>query len=748
MRQNPPPAPEIARALLLPAAFRTAYIWEFVQRAPAVRYEFVILLMEESPEMKRFLAILLTFAFVFSTLATADEGMWLYNAPPKDKIKAKYGFELTQVWLDHVRLSSVRFNNGGSGSFVSPDGLTFTNHHVGAGCVQQLSTEGHDYIKTGFYAKTQAEEAKCPNLELNQLVGIEDVTDKVNAGVKPEMSAAEAGQAQRASMSQVEKNCATSTGLRCDVVIFYSGQVYNLYKYKKYTDVRLVFAPEFDIAFFGGDPDNFTYPRYDLDITFFRVYENDKPAHLDNYLKWSPTGVRDNELIFVSGHPGNTGRLLTMAQLDFLREVQYPMTLKLIARRVALLQDFSKHSEENARIAKEDIFGLQNSQKAIAGYQSGLLDKAIMDQKAADEGKLHASFKADPQNAGAPDPWEEIAQAIKTQQTIYLNLSYLERMRGFSSRLAQTARILVRAAAEKPRPNPDRLREFRDSALPSLEQQLFSTEPIYKNLDTTLLADSLSEMQDALGQVNPDVQRVLQGKSPADAAKELISNTKLDDVAVRKHLYEGGQAAIDASTDPLIVAMRAIDPDARAARKEFEDKVDSVVRRDGTAIAKARFAQSGFTQPPDATFTLRLSYGAVKGYQENGKAIPFATNVGGAYEHAAEHGSQPPYNLPESWIKSKDKLDLNTPLNFVSTADIIGGNSGSPTVNKKGEVVGIIFDSNIESLPWNFAYSDLQGRAVSVDSRGIQEALRKVYGATTLADELMGTKAEGAKAGK
>jgi len=698
--------------------------------------------------MKRVFTVLLAFICIYSTLATADEGMWLYNAPPKDRIKAKYGFQLTQQWLDHVRLSSVRFNNGGSGSFVSPDGLTFTNHHVGARCVEQLSTEGHDYIKTGFYAKTEAEEAKCPNLELNQLVGIEDVTDKINAGVKPEMSAPDAAQAQRAAMSQVEKDCTTATGLRCDVVIFYSGQVYNLYKYKKYTDVRLVFAPEFGIAFFGGDPDNFTYPRYDLDITFFRVYENDKPAHLDHYLSWSRTGVKDGDLIFVSGHPGNTGRQLTMAQLEFLRDVQYPINLKLFQRRIALLQDFSKQSEENARIAKEDIFSLQNSQKAVTGYQAGLLDKSIMDVKAADEAKLRAAFKADPKNAGAPDPWDEIAQAIKLQQSIYNDLTYLERTRGLYSHLAQTARTLVRAAAEKPKPNQERMREFRESNLASLEQQLFSTEPVYKSLDTVLLADSLSDMQDAMGKDNPDVQKVLQGKAPSDAAKDLIANTKLDDVAVRKQLYEGGQAAIDASTDPLIVAMRAVDPTARVARKQFEDKVDSVVRRDGTLIAKARFALSGFNQPPDATFTLRLSYGSVKGYRENGKPIPFDTTISGAFEHAAEHNNQSPYSLPESWTKSKAKLDLKTPLNFVSTADIIGGNSGSPTVNQKGEVVGIIFDGNIESLPWNFAFSDVQARAVSVDSRGIQEALRKIYGATTLADELLGTKAEGTKAGK
>ena len=703
--------------------------------------------------MKRLAAILLACTFLFSVFvlsipATADEGMWLYNEPPKDKIKAKYGFELTQEWLDHVRLSSVRFNNGGSGSFVSADGLTFTNHHVGAACVQQLSTQGRDYIKTGFYAKTQAEEAKCPDFELNELVGIEDVTEKINAGVKPGMSAAEAGQAQRAAMSQVEKDCTTTTGLRCDVVTFYSGEVYNLYKYKKYTDVRLVFAPEFDIAFFGGDPDNFTYPRYDLDITFFRVYENDKPAHLDHYLNWSQAGVKDGDLIFVSGHPGSTGRMLTMAQLYFLRDVQYPMVLKMLERRIAILEDFSKQSEENARIAKEDIFGMQNSFKAITGYQSGLLDKSIMNTKAADEAKLQAAFKADPKNASAGDPWQEIAQAINKEQTIYANLMYLDRLRGFNSQLARYARLLVRAGEERPKPNQDRMREFRDSALPSLEQQLFSTEPIYKNLETTLLADSLSEMRSILGSNSPDVQKVLQGKTPAEAAKELIANTKLEDVAVRKQLYEGGKTAVDASTDPLIVAMRAIDADARAARRDFEDNVDSVLRRDGTLIAQARFAQNGFSQPPDATFTLRLSYGAVKGYQEDGKSIPFETNMGGAYEHSAAHDGKSPYNLPESWMKAKSNLDLKTPLNFVSTADIIGGNSGSPTVNKKGEVVGIIFDGNIESLTWNFAYSDVQGRAVSVDSRGIQEALRKIYGATALANELMGTKAAGASAGK
>jgi hypothetical protein len=666
--------------------------------------------------------------------------MWLYNAFPKGKVKTKYGFEPTQEWLDHVRLSSVRFNNGGSGSFVSADGLTFTNHHVGALCVQQISTGGHDYIKEGYYAKTPAEEAKCPDLELNQLVGIEDVTAKVKDAVKPEMSIADAGRAQRAAMAQIEKDCSAVSGLRCDVVTFYSGEVYNLYKYKKYTDVRLVFAPEFDAAFFGGDPDNFTYPRYDLDITFFRVYENDKPAHIEHYLHWSKDGVKDNDLIFVSGHPGSTGRLRTVAQLEFLKDLDYPARLETYKRRIALLQNFSARSDENARIAKEDIFGYQNSFKAITGYLEGLNDE-VMSAKKAEEVKLQASFQADPKNKNA-NPWDEIVGTVKFQREIYQPYSYLERMRGFNSELANFARWIVRATEEKTKPNDLRLREYRDSALPSLEQEMFSTAPIYNSLETVTLADSLAQMRDALGADNPTVQKGLNGKSPEDAAKDLIDNTKLAEVAVRKQLYEGRTAAVQASTDPLIVLMRAIDPEARAVRQQYDDKVDAVERRDGAAIAKARFATSGFNQPPDATFTLRLSYGAVKGYEENGKKIPYFTTMAGAFEHAAAHDNKPPYQLPASWMNAKSKLKLSTPLNYVSTADIIGGNSGSPTVNTKGEVVGIIFDGNIQSLAWNFAYNDKQARAVHVDSRGIQEALRTIYSATALADELAGSKGE------
>ncbi|MBI2677809.1 MAG: S46 family peptidase [Candidatus Koribacter versatilis] len=695
------------------------------------------------------LAALLCLVALFALSAPADEGMWLFNVPPKDKIQKKYGFTLTQPWLDHLRMGSVRFNNGGSGSFVSPDGLAFTNHHVGADCLSKASTEGKDYIKTGFYAKTQAEEVKCPDLELNQLLDITDVTAKVNAGAKPGMSTADLAKAQRAAMAAIESECADpKQNIRCDVVTFYSGGMFHLYKYKKFTDVRIAFAPEFGIAFFGGDPDNFEYPRYDLDITFFRVYENDKPVHLDHYLKWSTAGVKDGELVFVSGHPGSTGRLNTTAQLEFLRDVSYPWRLDLYQRLIPKLKAFAAKADENRRIAQEDIFGFENSQKAIKGYQSGLTDPTAMSRKTDAEKKMRASIDADPkEKAEFGGAWDDIAKAMQVQRDIFFQLQYIERGSGFRSELSGKARDLVRLAAEKQKPNAERLREYRESALPSLEQELLSTAPIYKALDVVTMSDALADMAQRLGPNDPTVKRALNGKSPDEAAAFYINGSHLDDPAVRKQLYEGGAAAIARSDDPLIALWRDIDPAARAARKRYDDEVDAVVRRNGALISKARFTSGGAGLYPDATFTLRLSYGAVKGFVEDGRGdvakkgerVPYFTTIAGAYKHAAAHGNKDPYMLPDSWMKAKaeKKIKEATPLNFISTPDIIGGNSGSPVVNRAGEVVGIIFDGNIQSLPWNFQYEDQIGRSVSVDSRGIIEALRNVYGAEALANELL-----------
>ena len=666
----------------------------------------------------------------------ADEGMWLFNAFPNDKVQAKYGFAPDQAWLDHVRLSSARAPNGSS-SFVSPDGLIFTNHHIAQECIHDLSTSGKDYMKMGYYAPTHADEAKCPGMEFVVLEDISDVTAKVNAVVKPGMSAADAGKAQRQEIGALEKQC-SGGDIRCDVVTFYSGAMYNLYKYKKYDDIRLVFAPEFDIAFFGGDPDNFEYPRYDLDISFFRAYENGQPAQIHDYLKWSPNGASDGELVFVSGHPGRTGRLLTMDQLTFLRDYQFPLQLRSYTRRVDVLQKFGAQSAENEREAQSDVFGLQNSFKAVTGYEDGLKDKDVMATKAADEKSLQEFVESNPQRKQEfGDPWAQIGKAVNVQKETYKQLLYVDSMGGFRGDLAGYARLIVRAAYEKQMPSDQRMHNYQDSQLPTLEQRLFSAAPIYKSLDQVLLTESLGEMRDELGAGNPDVQKALAGKSPDERAKELIQGTKLEDVAVRKQLYQGGAAAVEASTDPLIVLMRQIEPDAAAIHNRDEDQVQAVLRQSGGDIGKALFAQKGLSVPPDATFTLRLSYGSVEGYKLNGKNVPWFTTMGGTYQHAAAHGSKPPYQLPESWLKSKSAINLQTVYDTVSTPDIIGGNSGSPVINKAGEVVGIIFDGNIESLVWNFAYSDKVARAVEVDTRSITESLRNIYHADGLLNELM-----------
>ena len=683
------------------------------------------------------IALLLSLAMLIGIAATAfaDEGMWLYERFPSDKVKQKYGWAPDQKWLDHVRLSSVRM--GASASFVSPNGLVFTNHHVGAGCVHDISTAQHDYMKEGFYAGAQANEPKCPGLQVSVLTDIKDITSDVQSAGKG-LSEAEAGTAQRQLMSKLEKDCSDqAAGIRCETVTLYSGGMYHLYKYKVYKDVRLVMAPEFDAAFFGGDPDNFTYPRYDLDITFFRIYEDDKPIHTDNYLPFSTTGVKEGDLVFVSGNPGSTGRLLTYAQMEYLRDVAYPARLKSLKHGIDSLLAFSKESPENDRAAERVLFGYQNSYKAITGYQSGLLDKKLMAGKLADEKKFRALVAKNPQEKDAAAAFDAIAQAVDFQRKNFLQTTYVENP--LSGRLGSYARALVRVAAEREKPNEQRLRGFQDQQLPGMQAMLLSTAPIYKPLETLQLANSLTDLQEALGANDPFVKTVLNGKLPKDRAAELINGTKLDDVNVRKELWDGGSKAIDASTDPLVVLAKQIDPQSRAVRKAYEDNVDAVVRKNGATIAKAQFAIYGEKTAPDATGTLRLNYGVVKGYTLNGKKIPYFTTFAGAFEHEKANGAKPPYVLPASYHKAKDAgtLKLDTPLDTVNTADSIGGNSGSPTVNKQGEVVGILFDGNIESLPWNFFYDDKVGRTVLTDSRGIIEAIQHIYNAQPLADELL-----------
>jgi hypothetical protein len=670
----------------------------------------------------------------------ADEGMWLFTNPPKKILKEKYGFESTPEWLDHVQKSSVRFNSGGSGSFVSPNGLVMTNHHVGADALQKFGDATHNYLKDGFYAKSNDEEKKCLDLELNVLMNIVDVTDRVNAAVKPDMKPAEAFAARRQVIADISKESTEKTGLRSDVVTLYQGGQYHLYQFKKYTDVRLVFAPEQQIAFYGGDPDNFEYPRFDFDICLFRVYEDGKPAKIDNYLKWSSHGAEDGELIFVSGHPGRTNRLNTVAELEYLRDQQMPRTLQMLNRMEVMLMSYSGRSEENARRARELLFGAQNSRKARLGGLEGLQDPTLMANKKKAEAALREAAAKDPKLKDVLTAWERIEKANKVANDNNKEMNMLENGRAFNSTLFGIARELVRAAEEKAKPNGQRLREFSDANLASLEFQLFSEEPLYDDFEQLKLANSLSLLSETLGGNSPIVQKILAGKSPKERATELISGSKLKSVELRKKLYEGGKDAIAASDDPMIVLARLIDPESRAIRKIFETEVEEVKRQAYAAIAKAKFAIEGTGTYPDATFTLRLSFGTVKGYKENGQSVPFETTFAGLYERAAEHKNKEPFDLPARWEKRKDKLDLKTPFNFVCTADIIGGNSGSPVINKNGEVVGLIFDGNIQSLVLDYAYTETEARAVAVHSAGIIEALRKVYDADDLADELTGKK--------
>jgi hypothetical protein len=669
----------------------------------------------------------------------SDEGMWLYNDPPLRLLKDKYGFEPTEAWLEHVAKSSVRFNSGGSGSFVSEDGLIITNDHIGADALQKLSNAQHDYYRDGFHARTREEEKRCLDLELNVLISIEDVTDRVNAAVKPGMNAEEAFGARRAVMAEIEKESLEKTGLRSDVVTLYQGGKYHLYRYKKYTDVRSVFAPESQTAFFGGDPDNFEYPRFDLDICLFRAYENGKPARVEHYLKWSPRGVSEGDLVFVSGHPGDTSRQLTVAELEYLRDQGYPYSLQRMYDLEVMLLAYSSRSDENARRAKDTLFGVQNSRKAQEGMFAGLLGPQLMAQKQIAEERLRAAVAQDPNAKEALSSWERIAEAEQLIAQNVLRYDLLEEASGFDSTLFEIGRTIVRAVEEKSKPGGERLREFRDSNLESLEFQLFSEEPLYDDFEQVKLADSLTWLFGQLGYSNPLVQRVLAGKSPRSRAAELVSGTKLKDVAVRKRLYAGTMAEVEAAHDPMIELARLIDSEARAVRKILEAQHE-VARQAHGRIAEAMFALEKGGSYPDATFTLRLALGIVKGYEEDGQRIPFQTTFAGLYERAAAHHQKPPFDLPQRWIDRKDKLDLSTPLNFVSTADITGGNSGSPVVNRQGEFVGIIFDGNLQSLVLDFFYIEVQARAISVNSQAIIEALRKVYDASELADELVGEK--------
>lgn len=669
--------------------------------------------------------------------AYSDEGMWLLNDPPRERLKEKYGFELTDTWLEHARLASVRFNNGGSGSIISPNGLLITNHHIGADSLQKLSTPDRDLFRDGFYAKTQADELKCQDLELNVLQSIEDVTERVNAAVKPEMKPADAFAARRATMSAIEKESLDKTGLRSDVVTLYQGGAYHLYRYKKYTDVRLVFAPEAAIAHFGGDVDNFEFPRFCLDIAFFRAYEDGKPVQAKHWLKFSPEGATEGDLVFVTGHPGTTNRLETLDKLIHRRDVTLPFTLARLRAMEAALTQYGERGSENRRQATKDLQRIANSRKAFAGQYQGLLDPQVLKRKTQNDQAVF-QYERSPGSERLERAYVEavrrIAEIQKTYGTFERPHNLVETGTAIPSALFSHARHILRLTAELQKPNGERLREYRDSNLESLKLELFSPAPIYPELERTKLLTGITFLAEQLGGEHPLVKKVLD-KSPAKRVDELLA-TKLFDPAERKRLVDGGVKAVEASTDPMIDFARFIDTDARALRKRFEDEVEEPERQAYAEIAKVRFAVLGKSIPPDATFTLRLAYGVVKGYEAEGQTVLFATMFAGLYDRAEKQQFKEPFEVPKRWLDGKNKLDLMTPFDFASTADTIGGNSGSPVLNRAGEFVGINFDRNRFGLVRNFVYTEEQARHISVHSRGILEALRKLYECPGLLKEL------------
>ena len=657
--------------------------------------------------------------------------MWTFDAPPLDYWEARYGFRPDQAWLDNLRLAAVRLP-GCSSSFVSEDGLVLTNHHCVRGCISQVSPQETNYLRTGFVAETRDQEVRCPGTYVDQLVSIEDVTARVQGAVTATVAAEQVTQ-RNAATAALQTECEAASGNRCQVVAFYNGGMYSLYQYRRYDDVRLVFAPELEKAAFGGDPDNFTYPRFDLDAAFLRAYENGEPVRPAHFLRWSEAGAVEDEAVFVVGNPGSTGRLLTMAQMEYLRDVSYPASLADFQRRLDLLRALSAESADAARRHENTILGIENSQKATKGYLTGLLDAGIMARKAAFEGDFRARIAADGDlKARYGLAWDEIARA-QAELATFATQNRHYALGG--SALAGRALTLLRVAEQAVLPVERRLPGWNDAALERTRQSLLRAQPVDVTLETRQLAMWLAVAQEELGERDLLVRALLAGRSPDAAAQALVSASTLGDPAAVRTLVEGGASAIAASTDPFLVAVSQFVSVADGFVRGAAD-LNAVVSANTAKLGQAIFAAYGTALPPDATFTLRISDGVVKGFPYNGTIAPYKTSFYGLYARNAEFDDRPPFQLPETWKKAESSLDLKTPMNFVSTNDIIGGNSGSPVVNRAGEVVGVVFDGNIEMLPNRFIFTDEVSRCVSVHSMAIIEALRRVYDATHIADEL------------
>jgi hypothetical protein len=676
--------------------------------------------------------LLLVLACVSALPTFADEGMWTFDNFPSNTIKQRYGTDITPAWLDHVRLSTIRLTNC-TASFVSPEGLILTNHHCVESCLAELSSKDKSLVELGFAAADRNAEQRCPAQLADVLVGTEDVTDAISKAISG-LSDTAANDARKRTLTTLEQACEQASAksksgkLRCQAATLYQGGQYFLYKYKRYDDVRMVFAPEADIASFGGDPDNFQFPRWSLDFSMLRAYENDKPAATPHYLQINFNGPAVNQLVFVAGHPGSTARLQTRAQLEFDRDMPLPITLMRAAELRGRFIQFGTSNPADDRIVQAPLNSLQNAIKVRRKELDALNDGSLLAGKSQAEERLRASA-----HIAGTDPWHEIESASARERALYLQYTFLESGAGFNSGLFRDARLLVRGADERTKRNVDRLREFTDASLPLIQRELYTRVPVYQELEVLTLSFSLERMREWLGPDHPVVRKLLSKESPAALATRLIAETKIDDAEVRKQLWQGGKAAMDASLDPMIEFARAIDADARSIRKRFEDEVEAPTAAAAQRIAAARFKVYGTNVYPDATFTLRLNYGTVQGWVEGGTPVEPFTHLDRAFERAT--GSSP-FNIPASWTRVKDKLDMRTPFCISTNNDIVGGNSGSPLIDVDGRIVGLMFDGNIHSIAGRYWFDAADNRAIALHPAIIREALDKVYGARFLLTEL------------
>ena len=663
--------------------------------------------------------------------------MWTFDVPPLEYWAARYSFRPTADWLEHVRLSSVR-QPGCSASFVSGDGLVMTNHHCARGCIEGVTREGEDFIENGFYAGSRAGERRCPNFWLDQLLSIRDVTDSVTSAVPGGATPTQAAEARAAAITDIQDRCsATAAHLNCQVVTMYRGGQYKLYTFRRYDDVRLVFAPDGPAAFFGGDPDNFTYPRYDMDISFYRAYENGAPVKADHHFTWSAKGSAEGDLVFVVGNPGSTGRLNTVAQMEYLRDVQYPATLEVYARQIPILHELANADPVRARALRNRIFGLENSQKAVTGYRAGLIDPNLMTWKRKWEGDFKAKVQADPAlKARYGTAWDEVETINRELASLDVRRRY-HSFNAYGSRLLTVAGLLVRAPAELKKPNGERMGVFREESKSQLNR--FLGAPTDTLMERRMLTAWLQAMEKELPADDPVRRVALGGRTPEAAAAAMVSATTLGQPDQVRLLLEGGQAAITACSDPIVALARVIEPLERAMGAKVTALRDQEAQQD-ERIARALLAVFGSKVAPDATFSLRISDGVVARYPYNGTyAAPYTTFYG-LYDRWTAFAGKDPWRMHQRWIDAKATIDLSVPVNAVSTNDIIGGNSGSPVISRNAEIVGLIFDGNIEQLPNRFLFTQTTARSVWVDARGIVEALRTVYGAGALVEELLGGK--------